>query len=363
MMEGAVLSIESFEQRALASGVHFPFGSRVLEYLVTLVNDPEATAARLSAVVGWNPALTRSVAFQVSTTYGFHGRPHDIDLAVAALGCPRLRETLKRTVAHIATHQLVFTFEQSPEVWNHMIACALIARILASRFGTIAPRHAFIAGLVHDVGFLILGAPEPAVESPDASHWTVDDDIVDPEKTKQVALHEEAGLWMVARWETLPAGAHDAVRHHHTPGRATTDPKIASLVHVADVLCHRMYGGPLGLWPALTADPNALALLCTGGSSDGSSDNEALLSTLQGLVNDSLPSLSLRVAVVKQSIVEGLEGLPENERLVLALHYCEGISMRSIAGVLDETPGGVMQIHGNAMRHLTTALTDVGEEL
>jgi HD-like signal output (HDOD) protein len=363
MMESVALSIERFEQRALASGAHFPFGSKVLEYLVSLVNDPEVTAARLSAVVGWNPILTRSVASQVSSTYGLPGRLRDMDFAVAALGSPRLRETLKRTVASIATRHMVSMIEQFPELWNHLIACALVARSLSAKLGVATPDAAFLAGLVHDVGFLMLREFPASMEGNEQSHWKADDDIVDPGQTSRIALHEEAGLWMVQRWETLPCPVGDAVRHHHSPRAAEVDPMLAALVHVADVLCHRMLGGPLGQWPDLNADPWALTMLQIDEKCGAAAGEGGGMAVLQRDIAESVPSLALRVTVMKESLVEGLENLSEGERLMLALHYSEGISVRSIAGVMDETAEGVLRIHGNAIRCLIAALNEVGEEV
>jgi HD-like signal output (HDOD) protein len=362
-MESAMLSIEGFEQRALATGSQFPFGSKVLEYLVDLINDPRATAARLSAVIGWNPMLVRSVAAQVGTTYGVPGRVRDVDLAVAALGSLRLRETMKRAVAGIATRHLVRCFESCPELWNHLLTCALVSRAIARRLGVVDPSHAFLAGLVHDVGFLLLVHEPFSGEGETRPVWIPESDIADPEQTLNVALHEEAGSWMVDRWETLPGDVRDAVLYHHAPGDAEGNPLMAAVVHVADVLCHREIGGPLGQWPSFAPDPAALKLLQIEERECQEAEHGTSLAALQQEILNDLPALSLKVAVLRESLVTGLEDLLESERLVLALHYCEGIALRSIAGVLDISVDDVRMVHGAALGHLEAVLNEVGEEL
>jgi HD-like signal output (HDOD) protein len=360
-MSGSMLSIEGFEQKALATGSQFPFGSRILEYLVELVNDPRATASRLSAVVAWNPMLARSVAAQLSTAYGFPGHVRDVDLAVAALGSPKLRETLKRTVSSIATRHMVHSFSSCPELWNHLLACALVSRAIARRRGNIDPVHAFIAGLVHDIGFLFLEVDLPSPEAVRFPEWTVSSDTGERDRATKSALHEEAGTWMVGRWETLPGEVHDAVRFHHTPGDAQANPVLAAVVHLADVMCHRFFDGPLGQWPSLDPHPSALAILDIPGVIPGGEQNA--MDALQSEILGDLPALALKVTVLRECLISRVEDLAETERLVLALHYCEGISIRAIAGVLEVSSEDVLGVHDAAMRNLEAVLNDLGEEL
>ena len=48
-------------------------------------------------------------------------------------------------------------------------------------------------------------------------------------------------------------------------------------------------------------------------------------------------------------VVEILKGLPDNQKMVVALHYQEDLSYREIAAVMDLTPGRISQLHTQAM--------------
>jgi RNA polymerase sigma factor for flagellar operon FliA len=48
-------------------------------------------------------------------------------------------------------------------------------------------------------------------------------------------------------------------------------------------------------------------------------------------------------------VVEILKDLPENQKMVVALHYQEDLSYREIAAVMDLTPGRISQLHTQAM--------------
>ena len=65
--------------------------------------------------------------------------------------------------------------------------------------------------------------------------------------------------------------------------------------------------------------------------------------------DDSDPMRAVAMSQLADRIATILEGLPENEKLVFALHYQEDLSYREIAAVLDLTPGRISQLHTQAM--------------
>jgi len=64
-----------------------------------------------------------------------------------------------------------------------------------------------------------------------------------------------------------------------------------------------------------------------------------------------------------EAVSHAIEGLPEKERLVVALYYREGITMREVGAVLDVTESRVSQIHTRAMLRLRSRLSQHFEEL
>ncbi len=350
---------DRFEQKALQTGVVFPFKAKVLEYVVNLVNDPLATVASMSAVIGWNPVLSRSLSAKANAVYGFPGRMRDINLALALLGPRVIRETVKRLIASGATRHIANSFEYCDSLWDHSLTCALVAKAVAAELGVVDADRAFIAGLVHDVGFLFLGDDLPSPESEAHPEWAADLDARYLPRPVPLSLHEEAGSWMVDRWETLSPGIHDAVRHHHEPARAQQDPLLAAVVHVADVVCHRLFGGPLGQEPDVPFNTEALALL--GLCEDGAEADRLSTVSLQASVLHRAPALRLKVDVLKQSLAGMYEELAEGERFVLAMHYYEGIPIKGIAGVLGASEVEVVGLHARAITHLRRVLLDIGE--
>jgi len=87
-----------------------------------------------------------------------------------------------------------------------------------------------------------------------------------------------------------------------------------------------------------------------------------------GLVLDTLadvraesPLLSLLTEEAKRNLVEGIDALPEKERLVIALYYQDDLTMKEIGQVLNVTESRVCQLHAQAICRLKARLARDGE--
>lgn len=345
--------VKGFEQRALTTGASFPFKARVMEYVVDLVTDPRTSVPRLAAVIGWNPMLMRSLSTTANSTSGMAGRIRDVNLALGLLGEERIKETVKWAVTSRATRHIANSYHYCEDLWGHSIMCAVVSRAVALELEYPDPNRAFVAGLVHDIGFLFLAEDLPSPEALEINRWR-------PVGDARSTLHEEAGFWMLDRWETLDEGIKDAVHHHHGPGGSEQDPMLAAIVHVADVLCHRHFGGPMGTVPDA---PFAESVLTTLGLAPGCHrlSAEERLAVLQQQIVDRAPALDLKVGVLKDNLVNAYEELGERERLVLALHYFEGMSLERIAGMISVTRDEVLEVHGRAAAQIAAMLAEFGE--
>mgnify|MGYP003343843917 FL=1 len=92
--------------------------------------------------------------------------------------------------------------------------------------------------------------------------------------------------------------------------------------------------------------------------------NMVHLMPLDDLSDDLLPSdtdasdpmRAVAMAQLADRIATILEGLPENEQLVFALHYQEDLSYREIAQVMNITPGRISQLHTQGMVRIRSKL-------
>lgn len=128
-------------------------------------------------------------------------------------------------------------------LFQHAFGTATIAEELAKFTGRADPQIAYTAGLVHDIGKVVLDKYVSAA-SPffyrRPRDMTVD--LYAAEKEKIGFTHPEAGALLARAWG-LPDNLIDTIRHHHEPEAAAVDPDLTHLVYLADFLMSRFKVG------------------------------------------------------------------------------------------------------------------------
>lgn len=127
---------------------------RVLE----ITGDPESSAHELMQAI--LPDQSICVAILKIVNSAFFGRPRkvcSIEQAVVVLGFVESRNIILAQAVFSSFHQFRITNKEDIDaLWQDSLACALAATIIASRTTGYAPSQLFIAGLIHDIGKLIL---------------------------------------------------------------------------------------------------------------------------------------------------------------------------------------------------------------
>ncbi len=238
-----------------------PMLSEVAGRILKMVDDPRITAHQLAEVVARDQSLVTSVLRIVNSAYyGFHWRISSVSQAVVLLGFRTIRNLVlaAAVMKGYGGHARVAGFERIVH-WRHSIACATAAAILAATWKLGTPGEAFLAGLVHDIGRVILDQhfPEEFAESlarlrrGDASMLEVEEDVFG-------LTHAAVGAHVARKWK-LPDSVITGIADHHGPAAGRQWSVPAALVHVADVMARRE-GIAVGAW-TVDLDPAALAVL------------------------------------------------------------------------------------------------------
>lgn len=173
-----------------------------------------------------------------SSFYGLQSKVGTIHEAVVVLGFRAVRSMVLAVGVNGA-----FRVEQCPgfdahAYLRHGVAAGLAARVLAPLAGH-NPELAFTAGLLHDIGKLVLASSFSRPYS-DALAYRKQHDLPLPEAEQAVLglTHAEVGALLAETWR-FPSSLREAVGDHHTPAAAPAD-SLANLVHLADATAHAL---------------------------------------------------------------------------------------------------------------------------
>ncbi|WP_018869119.1 MULTISPECIES: HDOD domain-containing protein [unclassified Thioalkalivibrio] len=208
-----------------------------------LLDDDESTQPQIAAALGRDPGLVAHVLrLANSPAYAPSRAVDSIERAVAMLG----RDVLQRLVVASAVTRSMNTLPEQERLpletfWRHSAYCAVIARQLAQ---AVAPRAAgvvFLAGLLHDLGKLLLfsQSPEAAHRAFLASLDTAQGPSPQAAEREQMGFdHARLGGALAERWG-LPEALVEGIAWHHDPLSASDRhrPSVA-LVHLANTGAH-----------------------------------------------------------------------------------------------------------------------------
>lgn len=222
----------------IASSGEIPTIGAIASEVVRLVYDRDGDARAIGRALEKDPALTaRVLRLANSPYYGARAQVSSLDRAVGLLGTTEIRN-IALSVSVMGNFSARFggqTFDWA-RFWEHSSGCALIAQVMARLLGIPTSGGEYVAGLLHDVGKILLGHHFP--EEFSAVLELASREGVGMEEAENRVFgtdHGRLGDWLSARW-CFPPPIREAIAHHHHPEQASEAGDMASLVHLADLL-------------------------------------------------------------------------------------------------------------------------------
>ena len=211
------------------------------------IRDPLTSNQDLENIVSEDAALAAKVLMMAnSALFNFPSKIDTISKAITIIGHKQLSEI-------ILSCSIVAMFKDIPQdvvnmeqFWKHSISVATAARILAASRHEQNIEKYFTAGLLHDIGKLIvfLEAPKYALEvikqcaEKNKLMYLVEKDVLGFD-------HAKLGALLLKKWK-LPDDMVSTVYYHHMPTVSSGDIIGPSIIHIADILTHAVQFGSSG---------------------------------------------------------------------------------------------------------------------
>jgi putative nucleotidyltransferase with HDIG domain len=210
----------------------------IVTELVSTFGQADVSTGELAAKVSKDQALSaKTLRLANSSFYGLQCKVRTIEQAIAVLGFDSVR-------ALVTSAGIIGNFPGGAggfdvaAFWRHAVGTALCAKSLA-KIAKCNQEFAFVSGLLHDIGRLVLVTGFPDQYAEVAAHRSANDgDMIDSERAVLGLDHTVVGRALAQHWK-FPELIQRAIANHHAPMAADLG-DIPSLVHVADAIVHAL---------------------------------------------------------------------------------------------------------------------------
>lgn len=204
-----------------------------------LVADELASLEDIAAVVIRDPSLTAKVLkLANSPYYGLATKVDTVSRAVMLLGMRELQKLVTALCAVQSFSKLSSAVTNMNSFWRHAVYVGLAAQALARHANVLHPERLFVAGVMHDIGTLVINQRFPELaETAIREAAGSEDELYRIEQERLGFNHAYLAGLMLHQWR-LPSALVDAVTWHHLPHRARLAPIDAAILKVADVIAN-----------------------------------------------------------------------------------------------------------------------------
>ena len=222
-----------------------PAPNPVLTRLLDALDDAYTSADQLCQILESDQStVTRLLSVANSAYYNMRHQVNSVQRAVVLLGVDEVRSICLGTVlmAFMESGKLK-DLEGAQKLWLHALAVQEAARMIAEKLGSVNQATALTAGLLHDLGWVVIMAFFP-------DKWALLKRVINHEKmapeeatARLNTWHQEAGQALAGHWD-LPPMMGEVMGGHHAPDAESAYFDVTGLVTLADHLaCGLGYDG------------------------------------------------------------------------------------------------------------------------
>ncbi|PID62498.1 MAG: histidine kinase [Ignavibacteriae bacterium] len=228
----------------LSSVYNVPTVPQIIMEVSNIIEDPKTSAAVLGKMISNDQGLVSKIlTIANSPLHGIPRRVSTIDFAIVVLGFNQVKNivialSMMETLKVIGNKK----FNQK-KYWEHSILTAAASKRIADDLGYQISGEVFTAGLLHDLGILII-------------YKFFNDEyqeILNKVKKEKISYlqaeeeclginHQEIGRYLADKWN-LPLSISDVILYHHNPSQCEENKELTALVHLADFMTHKLMIG------------------------------------------------------------------------------------------------------------------------
>lgn len=237
MHEASERDAQQLKNRIMRTLDDLPPMHEVVMKAQEIMADPDSDIEDLAVIIETDQSIVAMILKMINSAhYGLSGKVSSIRQACSLLGLRTLQEVIITVgVSKVLGRKLKGYEFESGELWLHSIATGFCSRILAERKNRELVSDAYVGGLLHDAGKIILD--QYVLERKDAFKDFIKDEtktVLDAEKRILGFDHAEIASDICRKWN-IPENVTLAIQYHHYPSHSDEN-ELAYIVHTADYL-------------------------------------------------------------------------------------------------------------------------------
>lgn len=218
----------------------------VATQVLQLLNDPDVNVDEVADLMLTDQIMTARVMKMVnSPVYRPTHEITSLKRALVYLGIRHIKEIA-------LTSSFISAFEDKggaidiSTFWAHAFGVGMVSKIFAEKLRYPDIEKAYLSGIIHDIGEVVLSYYEPEAFSRVLT--TIQEKplrLIDVEQETFQTTHAEIGFCIAEKWN-FPEAYREVILYHHTPREAVSDPVLCAIVNLADLFCSvrdLYYGG------------------------------------------------------------------------------------------------------------------------
>ncbi len=230
-----------FERMELSNLPSLP---SILLKLIATCSDEDASMKDLALIVEKDPSLCMKILRMVNSVYySFSQKVQNFNQALALLGI----DTIRSIAVSASVYQVFDGVKDDVQFnlkyfWWHSLTTAVLANLIAKKISYPMPEEAFLSGMLHDIGKLVLLKNYPEEYAELLQKKPSSAKIIHEEQQQLEVTHCETGAWLIRHWN-LQSFIADAILYHHEPAhRIVNALPLVKIIYVANGLCSETAG-------------------------------------------------------------------------------------------------------------------------
>jgi HD-like signal output (HDOD) protein len=237
-----------------------------------MVDDPKCSTSHIGKIIGKDAALTaRLLKIVNSAFYRFPSKIETVSRAITIIGYRELRDLVFAATVSGIFERISNDLVNMDSFWRHGIYSGILSRLVASNCRVLHGERLFVAGLMHDIGQLIVSYKLPKLMRK----------VVDLSEQQNIPLyqaeqqilgfdHAEVGAELMKAWQ-LPQTHQYVTRYHHNPQAAQENILEVNIVYLANIIAQIAETGLLDMeilkavdkhvWKITNVSPNDVEAL------------------------------------------------------------------------------------------------------